>query len=140
MYKERPLVKPFIITTTNGYIVDEIRPFFFNGRNNDASILLHIVKTNKGNFTDFMKEQDILIVDRGFRYSFDFLKDCRFKVEILRFFQSQENNILQRWQMLHRWLPKYGGWSRQITRESRNRSTCISIRPYKKNVVFPLTL
>jgi hypothetical protein len=85
MYKGRPLVKPFIITTTNGYIVDAIGPFFSNGRNNDASILSHIVKTNKGNFTDFMKEQDILIVDRGFRDSLDFLKDCGFKVEMPAF-------------------------------------------------------
>ena len=88
VYKSRPLVKPFIITTTDGYIVDVVGPFFSNGRNNDAAILSHIVKTNKGNFTSFMKEQDILIVDRGFRDSLDFLKDCGFQVEMPAFLQK----------------------------------------------------
>ena len=65
VYKGRPLVNPFIVTTTDGYIVDVVGPFFSNRRNNDAAILSHIVRTSKGNFTSFMKEQDILIVDRG---------------------------------------------------------------------------
>eukprot|EP00105_Crassostrea_gigas_P010536 XP_011425851.1 PREDICTED: uncharacterized protein LOC105327223 [Crassostrea gigas] len=57
------------MTATDGYIVDVVDPFFANGRNNYASILSHIVKTNAGNFMGFLKEQDVLIVDRGFRDS-----------------------------------------------------------------------
>lgn len=38
MHKNLPLVKPFIITATDGYIVDVVGPFFANGRNTDYSI------------------------------------------------------------------------------------------------------
>jgi hypothetical protein len=55
-----------MITSTDGYILDVMGPYFANGKNNDSSIITHIVKSNSGNFMNFMKEDDILIVDRGF--------------------------------------------------------------------------
>ncbi|XP_061171659.1 uncharacterized protein LOC133181135 [Saccostrea echinata] len=85
MHKNRPLVKPFIITATDGYIVDVVGPFFANGRNNDASILSHIVQTNAGNFMGFLKEHDVLVVDRGFRDSVHFLQECGFQIEMPSF-------------------------------------------------------
>lgn len=52
MHKKRPFVNSFI-TATYGYIEVVVGPFFANGRNNNASILSHIVKTNAGNFMEF---------------------------------------------------------------------------------------
>jgi hypothetical protein len=62
-----------------------VGPFLANGHNNDASILEHIAKTSTGNFMDFLKEQDVLVVDRGFRDSVRFMQDCGFKVEMPSF-------------------------------------------------------
>ena len=48
VYKGRPLVKPFIITTTDGYIVDVVGPFFSNGRNMTQQFFLTLSKQIKG--------------------------------------------------------------------------------------------
>ncbi|XP_061170430.1 uncharacterized protein LOC133179753 [Saccostrea echinata] len=82
VHKGRPLVKPFLITTTSGYIVEVFGPYLANGRNNDASILKTVMKTNKGNIMDFLTENDVLVVDRGFRDSTDFLNECGFKTQM----------------------------------------------------------
>lgn len=57
-------------------------PCLANGSNNDSSIITHIIKSNWGNFMDFMKDDDILVVDRGFRDALDFLNDCGFITEM----------------------------------------------------------
>lgn len=46
MHKNRPLVKPFVITSTDGYIVDVMGPYLSNCKNNDASIIKHIITSN----------------------------------------------------------------------------------------------
>ena len=43
MHKNKPLVKPFVITSTDGYIVDVMGPYLSNGKHNDASIIKHII-------------------------------------------------------------------------------------------------
>ena len=45
MHKGRPLVKPMVIVSTSGYYISVLGPYL--ARNNDASILNHIMKTNK---------------------------------------------------------------------------------------------
>ncbi|XP_062568535.1 uncharacterized protein LOC134230709 [Saccostrea cucullata] len=57
-------------------------PYFANGKNNDSSIITHFVKSNSGNFMDFMEEHDVLIVDRGFRDALEFLQSCGFRTEM----------------------------------------------------------
>lgn len=58
-----------VVTATDGYIISILGPFFANGRNNDASILKYMVKSNEENLLQWFKKDDIRIVDRGFRDS-----------------------------------------------------------------------
>lgn len=77
IHKNIPLVKPFRPSSTNGSIMDVLGPYLANGSNNDSSIITHIIKYNYWNFKDFMKDDDILVVNQGFRDALDFLNDCR---------------------------------------------------------------
>ncbi len=69
MHKGRPLVKPVLVTTTTGYILEVFGPYLANGRNNDASIIKNIMETNRCNILNFLNENDVLVIDRGFRDS-----------------------------------------------------------------------
>jgi hypothetical protein len=62
--KKRPLVKPFLVCCSNGYIVDVDGPYA--ATQNDASILLHILESNN-EFCRLFRDNDHLILDRGFR-------------------------------------------------------------------------
>ena len=70
-HKKRPLVKPFVITTTTGKIVD----FYSNygATDNDASIMEDVLKKDK-NLRDLIAKNDLAIFDRGF-------KDCILKLK-----------------------------------------------------------
>lgn len=88
MHKNRPLVKLFVITSTDGYIVDVMGPYLSNGKNNDASIIKHIITSNTGNIMEFLKDDDVLIVDRGFRDDIPFLNELGFKTHMPAFLQK----------------------------------------------------
>ncbi|KYN06949.1 hypothetical protein ALC62_02071, partial [Cyphomyrmex costatus] len=60
----KPLCKPFTITTTNGYIVETLRPYSAN--KNDAEIMKQVLKDPNG-LKSILREGDICIVDRDFR-------------------------------------------------------------------------
>jgi hypothetical protein len=72
MHKARPLVKPMVIVTTTGYFVTVMGPYFADSKNNDASILNHMLKTSTEEIRDFIQEDDIFVVDRGFRYTLNY--------------------------------------------------------------------
>ncbi|VDI49857.1 Hypothetical predicted protein [Mytilus galloprovincialis] len=67
MHKNRPLVKPMIIVGSDGYILSVLGPYYANGHNNDASITKHLFKTNAEDIKKWIKDDDVLVVDRGFR-------------------------------------------------------------------------
>lgn len=90
MHKNRPLVKPFVITSTDGYIVDVMGPYLSNGKNNDSSIIKHIITSNSGDIMDFLKEDDVFIVDRGFRDATPFLNELGFKTQMPSFLQKYD--------------------------------------------------
>jgi hypothetical protein len=58
------LVKPFVICTTDGFIVDIYG--LYEANKNDAKILSEIFKTSN-DLRDILKPDDIFVVDRGFR-------------------------------------------------------------------------
>lgn len=76
VHKGRPLVKPMMIVTTSGYIVDIIGPYFANGKNNDSGITTHVFNKNISNIQAWVQGLDVFIVDRGFRDCQDFLEEC----------------------------------------------------------------
>ena len=88
MHKNRPLVKPFVITTTDSYTVDVMGPYLSNGKYNYASIIKHIVTSNSNGIMNFLKEDDVLIVDRGFRDAISFLNELGFKTQMPAFLEK----------------------------------------------------
>jgi len=85
MHKNRPLVKPMMYVTTTGYIVSVLGPYLADFKNNDANILKHNIKGNMENLTDWIKEEDVMVVDRGFRDSIDMLTEMGIHTEMPRF-------------------------------------------------------
>ncbi|XP_076072514.1 uncharacterized protein LOC143044399 [Mytilus galloprovincialis] len=82
MHKNRPLVKPMIIVGSDGYILSVLGPYYANGHNNDASITKHLFKTNAEDIKKWIKDDDVLVVDRGFRDAQTFLESLNLKVEM----------------------------------------------------------
>lgn len=76
-HKKYPLVKPFTICTTDGFVVDVPGPFL--ATENDASIMKKVMEDPNGIRT-IMKKGDICIVDRGFRDVVPYLESLGFKV------------------------------------------------------------
>ena len=74
LQKKRSLIKPMVMVTTTGYIVTIFGPFFSDFQNNDASILKHVMLNNYEDILTWIKEGDIMILDRGFRDSLGILK------------------------------------------------------------------
>ncbi|CAF3862255.1 unnamed protein product [Rotaria sp. Silwood2] len=74
LQKKRSLVKPMVMTTTTGYILTIFGPFYSDFHNNDASILKHVMRNNYEDILNWVQENDIMILDRGFRDSLGVLK------------------------------------------------------------------
>ena len=81
-----------VMVTTTGYIVSIFGPFFSDNNNNDASILKHIMINNCGNILNWIDDNDIMIVDRGFRGSLGALKAFCMDVAMPSFMIHIRNN------------------------------------------------
>ena len=75
VHKGRLLLKPMVIVATDGYFLSVVGPYLADSRNNDASILNHMFKSNIEDIRNWFHEEDIFIVDRGFRDSIDMLEE-----------------------------------------------------------------
>ena len=62
------------MVTTTGYIITIFGPFYSDFHNDDASILKHVMLNNYEDILSWTKENDIIILDRGFRDSLGVLK------------------------------------------------------------------
>ena len=80
LHKHRPLIKPMIIVATDGYIVSAIGPYYADWRNNDANITDHLLRTNQEDILNWLKANDTLVVDRGFRDVLDFVSSLGFNI------------------------------------------------------------
>lgn len=74
LQKKRSLIKPMVMVTTTGYIVTIFGPFCSDFHNNDASILKHVMLKNYEDILSWIQDDDIIILDRGFRDSLGVLK------------------------------------------------------------------
>ena len=90
MHKGRPLVTPMMVVTTTGYIVTIMGPYLANGRNNDASIVQHMWEKDVEGITDWLLQDDIFVVDRGFRVCSDFLNQCGIKCAAPAYLSKKE--------------------------------------------------
>jgi hypothetical protein len=64
LHKKGHYVKPFVVCTNDGYILDIYG--MFEATLNDAAILLNILEEDS-KLGELMQKADTLIVDRGFR-------------------------------------------------------------------------
>ena len=78
--KKYPLVKPFTICTTDGFVVDVPVPFL--ATENDASIMKKVMDDPDG-IRSIMRESDVCVVDRSFRDVIHYLKSLGFKILML---------------------------------------------------------
>ena len=85
MHKGRNLVKMMIVVSSTGHIIECYSPYFTNGGNNDASIIIDQFEQHKINTKNFFKDNDAFVVDRGFRDCVDFLAELGFNVYMPNF-------------------------------------------------------
>jgi len=72
-----PLVKPMMMVSTTGYILEIFGPYFADGKNNDANILNSLVQQASSRLLQWIESKDVLVVDRGFRDVISTLEDYR---------------------------------------------------------------
>lgn len=89
MHKGRPLVKPMVICTTSGYL----GPYYADSKNNDAAILNHAIAKNVDTIRQWVKEEDVMVVDRGFRDSLQVLEDLGIKAQMPSFLKKGDKQL-----------------------------------------------
>lgn len=82
LHKHRPLVKPIVVVGTDGYILSVLGPYLSNAKNNDAAITRHMVTRNSEGMNDWLQDNDLCIVDRGFRDVVEFLEERGISVKM----------------------------------------------------------
>ena len=92
MYKGRPLVKPMVITASDGYIIDILGPFLADGKNNDAAILNSLLYNKESSLRKWLAQNDIFVVDRGFRDSVDLIESLGFQSESPAFLRRAKSS------------------------------------------------
>ena len=65
-------IKTMMVVSTTGHIISSLGPYFSDGKNNDANILIHSLKTNAEDMSNWLREGDIVVVDRGFGIPLNF--------------------------------------------------------------------
>lgn len=93
IHKHRPLVKPMMVVTTTGYIVSVLGPYLADSKNNDASILKHMIYHNAEELRNWLQEEDVFVVDRGFRDAQDVLEDVGIKLEMPAFMKRGDKQL-----------------------------------------------
>ncbi|RVE39951.1 hypothetical protein evm_015399 [Chilo suppressalis] len=77
-HKYRNLVKPFMIVCCDGHILDVLGPF--PATTNDATIMSSWIE--QPDVLNFFKEDDIFILDRGFRDCLEKIHNCGFEAHM----------------------------------------------------------
>ena len=91
VHKCRPLVKPMVVVTTTGHFVTIMGPYI--ARNNDASILNHMLKSNVDDFRSFINENDVMVIDRGFRDSVKLLEEMGVHAAMPKFLKKGQKQM-----------------------------------------------
>lgn len=85
MDKVQPLLKPMILVSSDGYILDVLDPYSADGENDDANILTSIMQSNISSFRTWLYSDDVFVVSRGFRDSLSLLESLRFVPKMPRY-------------------------------------------------------
>ena len=90
VHKRKPLLKPMILVATDGYILTVLGPYLADGKNSDAKITEHTWTSNVEDITDWFEEDDVMVVDRGFRDAVDILNDFGINAQMPHFLNKSE--------------------------------------------------
>ncbi|CAF2004019.1 unnamed protein product [Rotaria magnacalcarata] len=74
----------------DGYIVSSLEPFFTDSKNNDAAILKHCMLNNEQQVLSWLRDNDVLVLDRGFRDTVNTLNRLGLKVAMPDFLHNQQ--------------------------------------------------
>lgn len=77
LHKYRNLLKIFLIVTCDGYIVDCFGPY--KATTSDAEIMSSLFRNESSALRFYFRENDIFILDRGFRDSIGLLQECGYR-------------------------------------------------------------
>lgn len=80
-----------VIVSTSGYFLSVLGPYF--AKDNDASILTHIMRSNLEDIRNWVEEDDVFIVDRGFRDSLTYLEELGIQVKMPSFMEKGEKQL-----------------------------------------------
>ncbi|XP_041983275.1 uncharacterized protein LOC121736257 [Aricia agestis] len=80
MHKLSNLVKPFLITCTDGYILDVLGPY--PATMSDADILKNEFISENTPLRRYFQPGDVFILDRGFRDSLPLLRECGYSIQV----------------------------------------------------------
>lgn len=93
VYKGKHLVKPSMITASDGYILDIQGPYFSNAANNDAKILLNEFNRDVNGMRNWFRQQDICVLDRGYRDAIRTLERIGLKTIMPPFLQANQTQF-----------------------------------------------
>ncbi|XP_072933637.1 uncharacterized protein [Epargyreus clarus] len=112
LHKYRNLLKPFLLVTPDGYIVDCLGPY--KATTSDADIMKSLFRDENSPLRQYFQNNDIFILDRGFRDSISLLEACSYKTYMPESLLEDEH---------------------QLTTEQANRSRCVTICRWVVEVV-----
>ena len=90
VHKGKPLVKPMMIVSSDGYIIATLGPFFADGKNNDAEITKSLLYNNVQGLQDWMQPGDVAVVDRDFRDCLADLQKFGYETKMPSFLQKDQ--------------------------------------------------
>lgn len=92
-YKGRHLVKPALIVAPDGYILDIHGPYFADSKNNDAAMLRNEFQADVGTLREWLGEDAIVIVDRGYRDVLPLLQALGIDYKMPAFLQQGQRQL-----------------------------------------------
>ncbi|KAH9642646.1 hypothetical protein HF086_008259 [Spodoptera exigua] len=112
LHKYRNLLKPFLLVTPDGYIVDCFGPY--KATTSDADIMKSLFRDENSPLRQYFQNNDIFILDRGFRDSISLLEACNYKAYMPESLLEGEH---------------------QLTTDQANRSRCVTLCRWVVEVV-----
>ncbi|KYN19756.1 hypothetical protein ALC57_07909 [Trachymyrmex cornetzi] len=92
-HKGRHLLKPALIVAPDGYILEIQGPYFSDASNNDAALLQNEFNNEAARMNEWFRENDIIIVDRGYRDIMDLLTRLGITCKMPAFLQTGERQL-----------------------------------------------
>ncbi|CAH2088630.1 unnamed protein product [Euphydryas editha] len=78
LHKYDNLVKPFMVVSCDGHIVDVVGPYA--ATQTDAEIMSHLFQAENSPYRQFFQQNYVFILDKGFRDAIPLLENLSFKV------------------------------------------------------------